>query len=65
MKWVLYLISPVSLGLSIYTFAESVSDIQIIIGIQFVTLAILSFGQARILSQVGRVHTNSQQDPNA
>ena len=55
MKWLFYLISLVSVGLAVFSFAESVSDIQIIIGIQFVTLAILSFGLARVLTRFDKL----------
>lgn len=54
MKWLFYLVSLASVVLSGTTLAMSVSDIQVIIVVQFASLAILSFGLGKVLAVLGK-----------
>ena len=61
MKWLFYLISIASVVLSGSTLGMMASDIQLIIAVQFASLAVLSFGVARILAALGRADQDKPQ----
>ncbi len=52
MKWLFYLFAVAAIPMAVGSFALVASDIQIIIGIQFVVLAVLSWGIGLLLSRV-------------
>ncbi len=54
MKWLFYLIGLASVVMSGGTLGMMVSDIQIIIAVQFASLAVLSFGVVRVLTAVAK-----------
>ena len=63
MKWLFYLVSLGSVPMAIFSFSTSASDIQLIIGFQFVSLCLATFGIGKILArQTTIISTLATQD---